>query len=491
MNVLFTASEVTPVIKSGGLADVVGALPKYLEALGADVRIVIPDYPHIKHEQLADLHQVGQFPLTLPDRVIEVTIRQTTLPGTDTKLYLLGLSEGLTAPTLYPAPKQGDQDRFPLFCQAVLQWLRTQPWQPDVIHIHDWMTSLIPYLIQQQKLTYKTVLTIHNLAYQGKISRKYLLSAGITPPTAAKEINLLKLGIQEASKVNTVSPTYAKEVMTREYGAHLEATLRQRHKDFSGIINGVDYSRYAPYADKSLQQDYTMKTVIESKIINKELLRKEVGLQPSQKPLFGLVSRIDVQKGLDLVEQLIKETPFLEHAQLVILGTGSQELERKLSRLAKKHPGNLSLLLQFDEALAHRIYAASDFFFIPSRFEPCGLTQMISMKYGALPVVRKTGGLADTVVDITANPSQGTGFIFTEYKYTELAKAANRALSLYDQKSALYGSIEQAMRQDFSWGKSARNYLALYRLTLRSRRKVTKKTRTASLKTTKRAKVKA
>jgi starch synthase len=280
----------------------------------------------------------------------------------------------------------------------------------------------------------------------------------------------------EATKVNTVSPTYAKEVMTRQYGQHLEATLRRRSKDFSGIINGVDYTRYAPYADKTLEQDYTMKTVIESKIINKELLRKEVGLSTAkQKPLFGVVSRIDSQKGLDLIEQLIKETPFMEHAQMVILGTGSKELERKLARLAKKFPQNLSLLLRFDEGLAHRIYASSDFFLVPSRFEPCGLTQMISMKYGALPVVRQTGGLADTVVDLTANPNAGTGFVFTEYNYSALTEAANRALSLYQDSAALSKAIETAMRQDFSWGKSAREYIHLYNSALKARKlRVTK-----------------
>jgi starch synthase len=275
-----------------------------------------------------------------------------------------------------------------------------------------------------------------------------------------------------ATKVNTVSPTYAKEVMTRQYGYHLEATMRQRAKDFSGILNGVDYSRYAPYSDKTLHQDYTMKTAIESKIINKQMLRQEVKLKPDKhKPLFGVVSRIDGQKGLDLVESLIRETAFIEHAQLVILGTGSKELERKLARLAKKHSGHMSLLLRFDEGLAHRIYASSDFFLVPSKFEPCGLTQMIAMKYGTLPVVRRTGGLADTVTDVVQNPAKGTGFVFSDFNFQALAQAANHALTLFEDKPALYATIEQAMRQDFSWSQSARAYLDLYHTALRARPK--------------------
>jgi starch synthase len=478
MNVLFAASEITPIIKSGGLADVVGALPKHLSALGVDVRVIIPDYPQLNPGVVGATQSIASFDLALEQRTIQVTIRQAKLPGTEIKIYLLGLSQGLTTPTLYPAPKEGNQDRFPLFCQAVLQWLQTAEWQPEVIHVHDWMTGLLPYLIHQRNLPYKTVITIHNLAYQGVTARENLLSADITPPSSAKIINLLKTGILFATKVNTVSPTYAKEVMTRQYGYHLEATMRQRARDFSGILNGVDYSRYAPYADKTLHQDYTMKTAIESKIINKEMLRKEVGLKSDKrKPLFGMVTRIDDQKGLNLVESLIRETPFMEHAQLVILGTGSKELERKFARLAKKHPGQLALLLRFDEGLAHRIYASSDFFMVPSKFEPCGLSQMISMKYGTLPIVRYTGGLADTVTDVTDNPSKGTGFVFKDFDHLALSKATNHALSLFNDKPALYATIEQAMRQDFSWGKSARDYVELYQATLKARHQLKPKSK--------------
>jgi starch synthase len=472
MNILFAASEITPVIKSGGLADVVGALPRHLQALDEDVRVIIPDYPQLDPKLLPNVPIIDKFTFDTPSGPVEATVKQGRIPGTSVTLYLLGLSRGLQAPTLYPAPAEGDQDRFPLFCVALLEWLKKQSWQPDIIHVHDWMTALLPYLVRQQGLSYKTVLTIHNLAYQGIFFREFLLSAGIVPPTKAKAINLLKTGIQEATKVNTVSPTYALEVLTREYGRGLQASLRQRSKDFSGILNGVDYSRYAPYADKALEQDYTMKTVIDSKIINKELLRKEVGLSANkQKPLFGVVSRIDSQKGLDLIEALIKDTPFMQHAQVVILGTGSKDLERKLNRLAKKHHGNLALILKFDEGLAHRIYAGSDFFLVPSKFEPCGLTQMIAMKYGTIPVVRRTGGLADTVVDAATNPAKGTGFMFTDYQPAALAVAANHALSLYQDKPALDATIETAMRQDFSWGKSAKEYVALYQKALKARRR--------------------
>jgi starch synthase len=473
MNILFAASEITPVIKSGGLADVVGALPRHLLALGEDARVIIPEYPHLDMQKLAPPRLVSQFSIDLPDgRILDVTVKQSTVPDTRVKLYLLGMSHGLMAPTLYPTPTEGDQDRFPLFCRALVHWIRTQPWQPDLIHVHDWMTGLVPYLVRKNELTYKTLMTIHNLAYQGTMTREYIAAAGITPPSSAKLINPLKVGIMEATRVNTVSPTYAKEVLTREFGCGLEATLRRRTKDFSGILNGVDYSRYAPSADAMLEQEYTNKNVIESKIINKELLRKEVGLRPAKdRPLFGAVTRIDGQKGLDLVESLIKETPFLEHAQLVILGTGSKQLERKLQRLAKKHANHFALLLKFDEGLAHRIYAASDFFLVPSRFEPCGLTQMISMKYGTLPIVRRTGGLADTVIDVTQYPNKGTGFVFEDFDFQALAKATDRAMDVFDKKPHLYAAIETAMRQDFSWGKSAREYVLLYEKTLKTRRR--------------------
>jgi starch synthase len=472
MKILFAASEVTPILKVGELADVVAALPRHLRALEQDVRVVIPEYSHLDPALLPNIPVIIRFTMPVKDGQVAVTVKQGRVPGTDVKLYLIGMDRGLSVPTVYPLPSAGDQDRFLLFSLAILEWLQLEDWQPDIIHLHDWATGLIPYVVRQRQLPFKTVMTIHDLTNQGNVARELFKNVGVTPPTRAKVISLLKTGISEATKVSTVSPTYAKEIITREYGAGLQAAIRQRQRDLSGILNGVDYAHFAPHADKTLKQDYTMKTVIESKIINKELLRKEVGLSASkQKPLFGMVSRIDGQKGLDLIEQLLKDTPFIEHAQLVILGTGSQAMERKLSRLAKKFKGDFTLLLQSDEALAHRIFAGSDFILVPSKVEPCGLAQMVAMKYGALPVVRRTGGLADTVIDITNNPTHGTGFVFDRYHVKELHDAVNRSLSLYQDKPARYATIETAMRQDFSWGRSAKAYLELYQKAYRARRR--------------------
>ncbi len=470
MNVLFAASELTPLIKVSAVADAVAALPRHLSALGADARIIIPDYPQLAHLSNT-FRQVAQFDLRLPDQHIQATIKQGTLPDAAIPLYLVNLSQGLSAPSVYPTLAQGDQDRFPLFCQAVVQWLQAQPWQPDVLHAHDWPTALLPLLAHQHHLSYKTILTIHNLASQGKIDRHYLINAGITPPTAAKQCNMLKIGIAAATKVTTVSPTYAKEILGRAYGHHLEAELRRRAKDLSGILNGLDYTRYASRQPAIPASDQTTRNSIDSKIINKELLKKEIGLLANkQKPLFAVLGPIDKQRGVDLVEKLVKDTPFLLYAQMVILGRGSQEWERKLTRLVKKHTGQLAICIRDDVELFDRILASSDFILMPSQFEPCGQAQMIALKYGTLPIVRHTGGLADTVVDAHKNLSRGTGFTFNQSEVGSLQTAVDHALDLYDNKPALAQVIENAIKQDFAWGKSARQYLDLYQSALKARR---------------------
>ncbi len=464
MKVLFVASEINPIVKSGGLADVIGALPKELVKDGIDVRIALPNYPILNNKQLKYIDQPQIFTLNMPIGKVDCWVSQVLLPGTNIPVYLFKTSRGLDNTALYPEESAGDQDRFLLFNLAVIEWLKSSVWQPSLVHCHDWMTGAIPQLIHQHKLPYRTLLTIHNLLYQGLTNISYFKDYGIQIRQTGSKINLLRLGIQTADCVSTVSPTYAKEIVTLEYGFGLEQTLKKRPDAVKGILNGVDYERYSPINNSYLAQSYTLAEVAEGKQRNKLQLQTELGLrQDSQMPLYGVVSRLTDQKGLDLLETAIQSTPMLEHGQLVVLGEGDKYWERRLVAMAHSRKSKMVAVIAFNEQLAHQIYAASDFFLVPSRFEPCGLTQLIAMKFGSLPIVHRTGGLADTVKDQRQHPLIGTGIVFDEYNAKSFSQALGSSIGLYKNDYKLRRTIHNAMSQDFSWSKSADHYLALYR----------------------------
>lgn len=464
MKVLFVASEINPIIKSGGLADVIGALPKELTRQGLDVRIAIPDYPAINSKQLRYVDQPQIFTLNLPVGKVDCWISQTLLPGTQIPVYLFKTSRGLHVDALYPAEADGDQDRFLLFSLAVTEWLKTSAWQPSLVHCHDWMTGLIPQLIHQYKLPYRTIFTIHNLMYQGLTDASYFKGCGVQVKQAGSRVNLLRLGVNSADYISTVSPTYANEALTLEYGFGLEQTLKKRQECFKGILNGIDYDQYSPQNDSNIVQSYSIDTVTQGKRVNKQSLQTELGLKSdSLIPLYGFVGRLTDQKGLDLIETAIQSTPMLEYGQLVMLGEGEGYWERRLASLADSREGRMAVVIKFDEKLARRIYAASDFFLMPSRFEPCGLTQLIAMKYGSLPIARKTGGLADTVADQRQDYVAGTGIVFNDYDAKFFSQALGGSLGLYKNRTQMLHTIHNAMVQDYSWTKSASQYVSLYR----------------------------
>lgn len=464
MNILFVASEINPIVKSGGLADVIGALPKELIASDADVRIALPDYPIINNKQLKYVDQPKIFTLDLPIGRVDCWVSQVLLPDTSIPVYLFKTSRGLTSPELYPNVAEGDQDRFLLFNIAVVEWLKLSAWQPEIVHCHDWMTGSLPTLIQQNKLPYKTLFTIHNLFYQGLTDAKYFKDFGIHFNATGVKVNLLRLGISTADYISTVSPTYAKEILSIEYGCGLEQTLKKRQENLVGILNGIDYDRYSPSHNTHLVQSYSVNDANSGKQENKQSLQSELGLDIDRHvPLYGYVGRLTDQKGLDLIETAIQSTPFLEHGQLVLLGEGDRYWERRLASLAKSRGGNFVTAIKFDEALAHKIYAASDFFLMPSRFEPCGLTQLIAMKFGSLPIARNTGGLADTVVDYSQNPTLGTGILFNDYSAKTFSQALGKSVGLYKKKKQMQQAIQNAMECDYSWAEAATQYLELYR----------------------------
>jgi len=465
MKILFASAEAYPLAKVGGLGDVAGSLPKALKALGHDVRIVLPRYGMIKDS----LEDVARFPVNLGAAREEAGLRMAQIGGVP--VYLVD------KPDLYDRPKVYEYDddgkRFGFFCKAILDMLPAADFWPDVIHVNDWHSALVPAFLRSTSAgdarfrRIGTVLTIHNLLHQGLFSRELFewlgLPGDLWGPEGAEfygQLNFMKAGIVSADFVNTVSPTYAREIQTAEFGERLDGLLRSRGSKLSGILNGIDYDVWNPAKDPFLTQKYS-KSTLERKRSNKTALRKEASLPEDAKaPLIGYVSRVTAQKGFDI---LIDALPKIldQGVQFVLLGTGEKKYEEPVSELARIR-SDLMVWLKYDEALAHRIYAGSDFFLMPSKFEPCGLGQMISLRYGTIPIVRSTGGLADTVVDVTGDASKGNGFAFREYTPDALLEAVRRAVGFYHGGRGWKSIVQRAMSADLSWSASARQYVALY-----------------------------
>jgi starch synthase len=483
MKVLFVASEAFPLVKTGGLGDVGGALPPALAAEGADVRLLLPAYREARAR--ADrLKSVAR--LSLPGG--EAQLLETRLPGTRIVLWLLDHPPSYDRPgdpyhDAHGRPWPDNAVRFALLCRAACAIALGQTglgWRPDLVHAHDWQAGLAPALLAHEPGRPATVFTIHNLAYQGLFPAE-TFSALRLPPSlwshAALEfhgrLSFIKGGIVFADRLTTVSPGYAHEIQTPEHGHGLDGLLRHRAAHLSGILNGIDDKTWNPARDIHLVNRYSARRPA-GKPANKLALQTELNLAPDpQLPLLGMVGRLVAQKGVDLVVEALTRLDQWP-LQLAVLGTGERRYEQRLLTEAARRPGRLAVRIGYDEPLAHRILAAADLFLMPSRFEPCGLSQLYAMRYGAVPVARRVGGLADTVVD--ANPDhlragRATGILFDEPRAEALAAAVERALALHRDRRLWRRLMLAGMRQDHGWRHSAAEYLRLYHRTFAEHRR--------------------
>lgn len=451
MRILFLSSEIEPFAKTGGLADVAGSLPVALERKGLEVHLAMPKYPSV------DSKKEGRIGKSIRVRFIE-NERFFKRPG------LYG-EKGKDYPD--------NLDRFSFFCRKVLELLKEENLKVDLVHCNDWQTALAPVYLKTlfQKDPFfkgiKSLFTIHNLGYQGLFPPEEMVKTGLDPSYFHMEalefygkVNLLKGGLVFSDLLTTVSPTYSREIQTPEFGHGLEGVLSKRKKDLFGIINGIDQDLWDPARDKDIPKNFTSQA-IEGKAENKKVLQALSGLElKSDLPLIGIVSRLADQKGFDLFVPVVAKI-LTGGFQVIILGTGDKKYEELLQKLSMKFPKTLSVRLSFDAVLARQIYAGSDLFLMPSRYEPCGLGQMIALRYGTIPVVRQTGGLADTVRDVDRS-SEGNGFVFSEYRSEDLLTTLERARRSFNKGTFWKGLIRRAMASDFSWDRSAEKYLELY-----------------------------
>ena len=474
LKVLFAASESVPFIKTGGLADVVGSLPKKIDREKFDVRVVMPKYLCMKDEWKNTLDYVTHFYMNYnsEDRYVGVLTRVyegITFYFIDNEFYFGGAKP-------YGDPKW-DLEKFGFFSKALLSALPGIGFQPDIIHCHDWQTGLVPVYLDNFRFAndyyrgIKTVMTIHNLKFQGIWDKTQVRDITGLPDyyfspdkmEAYEDANCLKGGIVYADRVTTVSETYAEEIKTNFYGERLSGLMNARSNALSGIVNGIDYDVFNPQKDPALVCPYTEKTVLKNKKTNKLAIQKELGLnEDPDVMLIGLVSRLTDQKGLDLVACVMDEM-CQDQVQFAILGTGEERYENMFRHFAWKYPGKVSANIYYSEDLSHRIYAGSDAFLMPSLFEPCGLSQLMSLRYGTLPIVRETGGLKDTVKPYNAYEGTGTGFSFTNYNAHDMMGIVRYAEKIYyDDRKSWNAMVKRAMEEDFSWKTSARAYEALY-----------------------------
>lgn len=478
MNILMLASEAVPLAKTGGLADVVGTLPGELARLGHDVRLALPRYAAIDP---ASARLKKAFTVQVPwrgDR-LEVGIETGTLGGGAVQLTCIRHEPFFARQGLYGEGGRDypdNLDRFVLFCRAVMEACKQPGRPPDILHAHDWQAALaVAYL----KTLYRNdpawartraVFTIHNMSYQGLFPVTAYEATGLpwseyTPERLEYygQVNLLKGGLVYADIINTVSPTYAREIQTAEFGYGLEGVLQVRKDRLVGVTNGIDYNVWNPAADPHLPARYSAED-LSGKRECKRALQAEMKLPIRDVPLVGLVSRLAFQKGIDLIVDILPKLLELD-VQMAVLGSGDPSYQTLLAGLGERYPGKLAVRLAFDEPLAHRIEAGADLFLMPSRYEPCGLNQLYSLRYGTVPVVRKTGGLADTVIPYMPDARSGsaaTGFSFETPEPEVLLGAMFLALRVYRDKEEWTGLMRRGMKQDFSWQRSARQYVELY-----------------------------
>jgi len=468
LKVLIVSPEIHPLAKTGGLADVAGSLPLALKGLDVDVRVAMPLYKKVG----VPTRYICDYAVPLGKNSIETAVAKETLLGGEVPAYLIENYRYFDRDQLYGYGD--DAERFAFFSRAVLELFDRINWVPDVIHCNDWQSALIPTYL---KFLYKpkgkftrtgTVFTIHNMEYQGCFPAGDYEILGLGWELFGTEnleffgwFNLMKAGILYSDMVNTVSESYAKEIQTPEYGAKLDGLLRANSHKLRGILNGLDYDVWNPEKDNQIENKFGVRSAgLRAK--NKVTLQAELGLEQDPRAfMVGMVSRLTIQKGIDIFVPALAKM-LLAGDQVVVLGTGDEHYVRMMKELEESGAGNLKILLKFDERLAHRIYAGSDVFLMPSRYEPCGLGQLISFRYGSVPIVRRTGGLADTVSDASVS-EEGTGFVFNEYSSEGFVSAVERARNAYKDQARWNRIVMRGMSQDFSWRASAGKYLEAYR----------------------------
>lgn len=474
--ILFAASECVPFMKTGGLADVVGALPKEFDKNEWDVRVVMPNYRGIPEEYRNNFEYVTHFYMGVGPYIPNVYVGIMKYVYNGITYYFVDNLDYFGAMEPY-SDTRTDVEKFTFFCKAVLSILPVIDFRPDLIHCHDWQTGLIPVYLKTEFAAnpffwgIKTMMTIHNLRFQGvwDINTMKGLSGLpdylFTPDKLEfkKDANMLKGGIVYSDFVTTVSNTYAQEIQTSYYGEGLDGLLSARNQSLFGIVNGVDYSLYDPSNDVKLYRNYSEYNHREGKAANKAELQKQLGLEVNpNKYMIGLISRLTDQKGLDLINAVM-DGLVDEFTQLVVIGTGEPQYENMFRHYAWKYPNRVSANICYSDDLAHKLYAAADAFLMPSRFEPCGLTQMISFRYGTVPIVRETGGLKDTVQAYNEYDNSGDGFSFTNYNADEMLQVINYSKHIfYDRKRQWNQMVDRGMANDFSWNASKFRYEGLY-----------------------------
>jgi starch synthase len=490
LRVLFVAAEAVPYVKTGGPADVIGALPQALRKMGHDVRLALPYYKSIDPDRWRLRTVRSDLAVPMSQRSERVRVRETTRPD-GVPVYFVDAPHYFQREKLYSYGDDGE--RFILFSRAVLEFVRAIGWAPDIIHCHDWYTAIIPNwtqtLYRDDPLFAETatVYTIHNLAAHGNFGYRILEVAGVAQegflysdvPELANVVDLMGRGILFADVINTVSPSYAREILTPEFGERLDPLLRERKDRLYGILNGMDAHANDPASDESIAARYDVFS-LEKRRPNKAALQRLVNLPVEEfTPLIAMISRLNDQKGLDLLEAII--LPLLDqNVQLVVMGTGDQHFHEMFQRLVMHYPRQVAVRFTFNTELSHQIVAGADMLLMPSHFEPCGLTQMLAMRYGCIPIVHQTGGLADTVQEFDPRRNTGNGFCFQRFDPFQFFAAIIRALEAYRFTESWGELMQRAMLADNSWDAAAEQYVALYRRAQELQRVAAARTGTAS-----------
>lgn len=475
MKILMVSSEVVPYAKTGGLADVAGTLPSALKKLNLDVRVVMPKYKSIDFGMAKPLKVIDKYPINLGRKKEFCSIYEGKRED-GVIFYWIENDSFFARKGLYGNERGDYKDngiRFAFFALGAIEVIRRKLFTPDIIHIHDWQTSLIPIYLKNNLSNEKfakipVVLTIHNISYQGVFEKKLLSEIGLDLSLFTSEklefyrkLNILKGGIVFSDYITTVSPTYASEILTKDFGMGLEGVLATKKKNLTGILNGIDYTLWNPEMDRFIKYTYS-KEAHGGKLLNKSYLERKLNLEKDiNKPLLGMISRLAEQKGIDIFAQALPDI-VEEDVQVVVLGKGDTIYEELMKSLAGKYPDKIKVNIGFDNKLAHQIYAGSDIFLMPSRFEPCGLGQMIAFKYGTVPIVHSTGGLRDTVHEFSPDTLEGNGFVFDEFSASSFLKAVKRALKVFETGKKWKKLLKNCMELDFSWEASAKKYIKLY-----------------------------